>query len=75
MSDFEEFDEGLPSRKKFYSSLTDRKSTDKKYDPVLNVWEKTEMKTMENYHDLYLKCYVFLLAHVLEKFRNKGLKN
>ena len=32
------------------------------------------MKTMKNYHDLYLKCDVSLLA-VFEKFRNSSLKN
>ena len=31
------------------------------------------MKTMKDYHDLYLKCDVFLLADAFEKFRH--LKN
>ena len=30
---------------------------------------------MKDYHDLYLKCYVLLLANVFEKFRNNSLKN
>ena len=59
MSDFE----------KFYRSLTNRKITDKEYEHVLNVWKKFEMKTMKDYHDLYLKCDVSLLADVFEKFR------
>ena len=33
------------------------------------------MKTMKDYHDLYLKCDVLLLANVFEKFRNNSLKN
>ena len=33
------------------------------------------MKTMKDYHDLYLKCDVLLLADVFEKFRNNSLKN
>ena len=33
------------------------------------------MKTMKDYHDLYLKCDVLLLADVFEKFRNNILKN
>ena len=33
------------------------------------------MKTMKNYHKLYLKCDVFLLDDVFEKFRNNSLKN
>ena len=33
------------------------------------------MKTMKDYHDLYLKCVVLLLPHVFEKFRNNSFKN
>ena len=32
--------------------------SDKEYEHVLNVWNKFEMKTMKDYHDLYLKCDV-----------------
>ena len=38
MSDFEKFKEELPSKERFYSSLTDRKA---------NVWNKFEMKTIK----------------------------
>ena len=55
--------------------LTDRKSSDKDYEHALNVWKKFEIKTMKDYHDLHLKCNVLLLTDVLEKFRNKSLKN
>ena len=30
---------------------------------------------MKDYHNLYLKCDVLLLADVFEKFRNNSLKN
>ena len=33
------------------------------------VRNKSEMKKMKDYHDLYLKCDVTLLADVFEKFR------
>ena len=33
------------------------------------------MKTMKDYHDLYLKCDVSLLADVFEKVRNNSLEN
>ena len=48
---------------------------DKEYEHVLNIWKKIRMKTIKDYHELYLKCDVWLLADVFEKFRNKSLKN
>ena len=74
MSDFEKFKEELPSKEKFYSSLTDKKVSDKEYEHVFNVWKKFEMKTTKDYLDLYLKCDVLLLTDVFEKFRNNNLK-
>ena len=75
ISDFEKSKEELPSKEKFYSSLTGIKISDKEYEHVLNVWKKIEVKTMKDYHDLHLKCDVLLLADVFEKFRNNSLKN
>ena len=53
MNDFEKFKEELPSKEKFYSSLTDKKISDKEYDHVLKVRNKFEMKTTKDYRDLY----------------------
>ena len=55
MSDFKKFKEELPSKEKFYSLLTGKKISDKEYEHVLKVWNKFEMKTTKDYHDLYLK--------------------
>ena len=37
MTDLEKFKEGLPNKGKFYSSLTDRKITEKEYEHVLSL--------------------------------------
>ena len=75
MSDFEKFREELPNKERFYSSLTDRKISEKEYEPILKVWKEFEIETMKNYHDLYLKCSILLLADAFENFSNNSLKN
>ena len=60
MSDFAKFKKELSSKETFYSSLTDKKIIDIEYEHVLNVWKKFDMKTMKDYHDLYLNCDVLL---------------
>ena len=40
MTNFEKFKEQLPSKEKFYSSLTGKKISEKEYDHVLTVWNK-----------------------------------
>ena len=44
MSDFEKFKEELPSKEKFYSSLTGKKVSWKEYDHVLKVRNNFGMK-------------------------------
>ena len=73
-NDVEKLKEKSPSKERFYSSLRDKKISDKEYEHVLKVWNKFEMKTMKDYHDLYLKCDVLLLADVFQKFRKNSLK-
>ena len=75
MIDFEEFKEQLPSKEKFYNSLTGKNVSDKECQHVIKVRNKFDMKTMEDYRDLYLKNSVLLLADVFEKFRSNSLKN
>ena len=75
MSNFEKFKEELPSTERLYNLVTGKIISYKEYKYILNVWNKFKMKTMKDYHDLYLKCNVLLLADVFEKFRNNSLKN
>ena len=60
MSDFAKFKEELPSKEKFYSLLTGKKISNKRYDHVLKIWNKFEMKTIKDCHDLYRKYEVLL---------------
>ena len=53
LSDFKKFKEKLPTKVKLYSSLTGKKLV-AEYDHVLKVWNKLEIKTMKDYHDLYV---------------------
>ena len=44
----------LPLQEKFYSSLENKHVTDEQYKRAEEVWKKFKMKTLWNYHDLYL---------------------
>ena len=61
-SDFEKFKEEFASKIKFYSSLISKKVVIKKYKHVFKVYDKFEMKVTKDYHYLYLKYDVLLLA-------------
>ena len=62
------FDDKLPGRHEFYSSLKDKCISEKDYLHAVNVWNTFKIKTMDGYHDLYLKADAILLANVFEKF-------
>ena len=70
MTDFTKLGEtSLPPREAFHSQLNDSNISDKDYDHAQNVWKTLDCKTMKNYHDLYLKTDVLLLADVMTEFR------
>ena len=60
MSNLEKFKTEWPSKEKCYSSLTDKKISDKEYEHVLIARNKFRMEMMKDYRDLYLKRYVLL---------------
>ena len=67
MTHFEKFKEQLRNKEKFSSSLTGKRISDKEHEHVLKIYNKFEMKKMRDYHDLYLKCDIFLLADIFVK--------
>ena len=62
----------LPSKDKFYSSLNMSGVSDKEYE---HAWKEFGIKNMGDYHDLYLRTDVILLANVFELFRNVCMDN
>ena len=70
MHSFEKFNEKeLPTKDQFYSILNDQHITDDEYDHAKKVWNTFMIKTMGEYHDLYLVSNVLLLTDVFENFR------
>ena len=74
MDSFEKFNEKLPSKEEFYSILNDEDITDDQYKHAQNVWNTFNLKNMGEYHDLYLKSDILLLADVFENFRKTCLQ-
>ena len=65
----------LPSKELFYSKLYDEHISDEDYQHTLKIWKSFNCKTLKDYHDLYLKSDVLLLADVFENFRKTCLKH
>ena len=71
---FKKFSENkLPDRSKFFSSLKDVCISEKQHLKAVDVWNLFKINTKGDYHDLYLKTDVLLLADVFEKFINTCL--
>jgi hypothetical protein len=73
---WEKFDRtSLPSRKDFYSLLSQQNITKEDYEHAQKVWQIFEMKNFGEYHDLYLETDVLLLADVFINYTIMCLKD
>ena len=76
IDDWSKFNETkLPPIEKFYSKLNLSGISEIDYDHAQRVWKEFNMKILGDYHDLYLKTDVLLLANVFETFRKTCLEH
>ena len=70
MDSFEKFNEKeLHTKDQFHSILNDQHITDDEYNHAKEVWNTFMIRTLGDYHDLYLVSDVLLLTDVFENFR------
>ena len=60
----------LPPKEAFNNDLNGEAIGDEDYQHAETIWEVFAMKSMGDYHDLYLKTDTLLLADVFEHFRD-----
>ena len=75
MSNWGKFEETqLPPIEAFYSKLTATSISEESYQHAKTVWKAFNCKNLGDYHDLYLRNDVTLLADVFETYRNACMK-
>ena len=75
MDSFQRFSEkSLPRREDFYSILNDSGISESDHSHAKEVWSTFQIRDMGEYHDLYFRTDVLLLADVFESFRSTCLE-
>ena len=65
----------LPAKHEFFFSiLTNEGISEEQYNNAQQVWNTFGLNTMGDYHDLYLRSDILLLADVFENFRQTCLQ-
>ena len=76
MDSWSRFEEtSLPPKKAFYNELKRKGISDDEYAHALAVWQAFECENLGDFHDIYLKTDVLLLADVFKTFRKTCLKH
>jgi len=65
----------LSSKEAFFSKLIDSEISDEDYEHAQKVWKQFEMKNFREYHGLYLKTDVLLLADIFADLRDICMNN
>ena len=75
MNGVEKFSETeLPPIEAFFSKLSDSEISEEDYEHAKTVWAEFNLKTMEEFHNVYLKSDVLFLADVFESFRKSAFE-
>ena len=75
MTSWDKFKESIPPIEAFYSKLNMSKISGSDYQHAQRVWKEFGIRNLGDYHDLYLRTDVVLLANVFEAFTDTCLKH
>ena len=65
----------LPAKESFFSKLYGEGISEEDYSHAQKVWEEFNCKTFRDYHNIYNKSDVLILADVFENFRDVCIKH